>query len=329
VVCSILKWICAGSIAAGVVGCAQHAGSARPDAMAQARDEQLYACPAWAQVTVPDRMTPYLGKAGMPEPFHSLKDPIGKEVTGLDLYQANHFVTYRQETAEFLYRDYTALRVDYRPGTLPAFERMAAGITRNLSSDRDKALALLKAVPEKVLHPGIPPLGPACPKDRGLDDGALLGSGQAWCNEQARVFVRLCQVSGIPARLIFLFFKPAPNGHVVAEFYADGRWCMADASWGCVFPDAEGRLMSAAECHHAGKLLAGQAYYRRFQEILQYSDERLVGGKFPPDSDEAGRARRVAGSAEGTRKDLRLQTARAMADQIWVFGVINYPLPPS
>jgi hypothetical protein len=164
-------------------------------------------------------------------------------------------------------------------------------------------------------------------KDRGLDDEALLSSGRAWCNEQARVFVRLCQVAGIPARLIFLFYSPAPGGHVIAEFYADGRWSMADASFLCVFPDAGGHLMSAAECHGAGKLQAGEAYFKRLQEMTTYSDERMVGAKFPAQPDQAERGRFVAQSAEGMRKEYRSQTPKKLADQLWVFGVMNYPLP--
>jgi hypothetical protein len=328
VVRSILAWVCAGAIAAGGVGCIRPSSPAHPEGRAQADEEQLYRCPAWAKVTVPEWVKLYVGRSGMPEPFHSQKDPIGKEVTGLDLWQANRFVTYRKETARYLYNDYTPLRVDYRPGSLPAYERMAAEVTKGLTNDRDKAVALVRSVPEKVLHPGIAPLGPACAKDRGLDDEALLRSGQAWCNEQARVFVRLCQVSGIPARIIFLFFSPPPGGHVIAEFYADGRWCMADASFGCVFPDAHGRLMSAAECHDAGKLPAGEAYHRRVQEMLQFSDEHLVGGKFPRGGDDARRAKQVAEAAEAFRKDLRSHTPQAAANQFWVFGVMNYPLPP-
>jgi len=65
--------------------------------------------------------------------------------------------------------------------------------------------------------------------------------------------------------LIFLFYSNPPSGHVIAEFHADGRWCMADASYLCVFPDADGRLMSAAECHGPGKMRAGEVYFEGFR----------------------------------------------------------------
>jgi len=119
---------------------------------------------------------------------------------GLDLWHANYFVAYRRETAKYLYESYSPTSVRYKPGTLPAFERIAAEYTAGLKTDREKAVALLtKAIPDKVPHPAIAPMAPMCDKNRGLDDDGLLASRTCWCNEQARVFVRLCQVAGIPA----------------------------------------------------------------------------------------------------------------------------------
>ncbi len=325
---SLLACTLTGLAMPGLGGCAPDAMTGHPAPELHPGDERLCQCPQWAREIVPEWVRPYLGKSGMPEPFHSQDELIGKEVTGLDLWQANNFVTCRDETAKYLYTDYTPLRVRYKPGTLPTYEKIVAEQTAGLTNDRDRAVALLRLVPEKLaLHPCVVPMGPEIPKDRGLDDQALLRSGRGWCNEQARVFVRLCQVAGIPARLILLFYSPPPGGHVIAEFYADGRWSMADASFLCVFPDADGHLMSAAECHGAGKMRAGEAYFRRLQEMTTYSDERMVGAKFPLQPDQAQRDRYVAQRAESMRKQYRTQTPKALADQLWVFGVMNYPLP--
>jgi hypothetical protein len=325
---TVRRCVVVGSIVAALAGCARQAGTAGLASLTPSDERRLAECPAWARETVPAEVEPYLGRSGLPEPFHSQKELIGKEVTGLDLWQANHLVVYRKETARYLYSDYSPLSVHYKPGTLPAYEKIVAEHTAGLTNDRDKAVALLRMVPEKlVLHPGIVPMGPQTPKDRGLDDEALLASGRAWCNEQARVFIRLCQVAGIPARLIYLFYSPPPSGHVIAEFYADGRWSMADASYLCVFPAADGHLMSAAECHGAGKMPAGEAYFRRLQQMTTYSDERMVGAKFLPQADAAERGKRVAECAANMRKEYRAQTPKALADQLWVFGVMNYPLP--
>src|SRR6185369_9136064 len=103
----------------------------------------------------------------------------------------------------------------------------------------------LNAMPQFFRHPKMPPRASSVRADRNLDDEALLASGCGWCNEQTRVFVRLCQVAGIPARIVHLFGQ----NHTVAEFHADGRWALADATNIFVVPAREGteRLLSAAQ----------------------------------------------------------------------------------
>ena len=102
---------------------------------------------------------------------------------------------------------------------------------------------------------------------------------------------------------------------------------MADASYGLVFPAEDGHLMSAAECHGAGKARAGELYFLRFQEMLKYSDEKMVGGKFPREADQTRRSKHVADSAAGTRKEIQALTVKSLSEQLWMFGVMNYPLP--
>jgi hypothetical protein len=199
-----------------------------------------------------------------------------------------------------------------------------------MGTDRDKAVALLtKALPSEFRHPTMPPLGAPVRADRALLDEELLQSGSGFCNEQARVFTRLCHVAGIPARIVHLFYSDKRTGHTISEFYADGHWAMADSSWFCVFPAADGHLMSAAECHEEGpkRRLVGGTYFARMQTLIAMSDEELVGGSFRKSDPPEARAQQVAAAAASTRKGLRAKTAQALGDQLWRFGVINNPLP--
>ena len=321
-----IVWLLAAMIVAAG-GCAPRSHSTQEVARLQAEEASRYDCPAWAQEELPAWVSPYVGRFGLPEPYASQKELIGDVTAGIDLWQANHFIVYRPETAGYLYTSYTPTVVHYQKGSLPGYEAVVAEYTAGISEPRDKALALLtRALLERVQHPAIPPMCIDTAMNRGMDDEALLASGCGWCNEQARVFVRLCQVAGIPARMIFLFATPA-GGHVVAEFHADGRWSMADSSWLCVFPAEDGHLMSAAECHGPGKQLAGRAYYRRYQEIIAYSDEQMVGGKFPPREDAEARRQQVTQKAQAVRRDYREQTPTDLTALLWAFGVLNYPLP--
>ena len=233
-------------------------------------------------------------------------------VAGLDLWQAHHFIVYRRETAAFLDGQYTPAKAEYPKGLFPTLEPIVARYTTAAQSDRAKAIALLtKGIAGHLLHPVAPPKGPPVATNRGMDDETLFASSCARCNEQARVYIRLCQIAGIPARMIYLFYSDGNSGHVVAEFFADGHWCMADSTWICVFPDDNGRLLSAAELHApAAKPTVQRAYLARWTEILQHSNK-------PSDKQLAAGARR---GSQGV--------APYKADNLGSFGVLNYPLPP-
>jgi hypothetical protein len=278
-------------------------------------------CPAWAKEELPPSIRPYRGRNGMPSPFNERNYPLAMSVRGVDRYHANQFVMYHPETARYLYTDYTPQEVHYRTGLLPAYEKLAAEVTSPGQSPLEKALCLLTRGASRVRHPIMPPCGANVRADRNCDDESLLNSGVGPCNEQTRVFIRLCQVCGIPARLIQLFYSDTNSGHCIAEFYAEGGWRMADASWFCVFPDANGRLLSAEKCHDrgVGQKHAGLAYFKRFQELLAFSPEELGLG------DENVAANGETNLQCWTRTSAR--SAEALAAELHCFGVMNYPLP--
>jgi hypothetical protein len=284
--------------------------------------------PAWLIEEIPVWALPYVGIEGLHKLFGvNIPQP---PVKNIDIWQSNHNIIYRPEIENELYNSYTPLIVNYIKGTLPSYEKLAAKFTAGLATDREKAVALLtKAMPGKVMHPTDPPLGlKDLPPDRGLDDEDLLESGYGWCNEQARVFVRLCQVSGIPARMVFLQFGNGnggvgTNGHVIAEFYADGGWCMADASWFTVFPGFNGKLMSALQCHQpANSARVGEAYIARWKELLTWTDDQLCGHVFKGDTPAQSQ---ITDAGREERNVLKNKIENGYKH--FIFSVLNYPLP--
>jgi len=272
-------------------------------------------CPEWAKETLPPAMQKFRGRNGMFPPYCERTFALAMNVRGIDRYHANQFVTYRPETAEYLYSEYTPLEVNYRRGLLPTYEALAAEVTAGCRTETEKIVALLVKGASRVKHPCGPPCGDPVGTDRNLDDESLLKSGLGWCNEQARVFIRLCQVSNIPARIAHLFYSDTKSGHCIAECYADGRWCMADATAFCLFPGADGAFLSAAQCHDRGEgqKACGLAYFHRFQELAKLTDAEL---NFATEKETVE-----------WRDWFAQQTPETLANRMNRLAFINYPLP--
>jgi hypothetical protein len=301
------------------------------DACNTAMTEYIHAdrTPDWAKETVPDKYRPFLGRFGLPEPFASKPSTLGGKVEGIDRWQANRFVVWRPETAAWLYDGYTPTKVDYRPGLLPAYEKLAREYAGAATGNIAKAEALLtRALPERIPHATVPPVGAGCTADRALLDEPLLASGCAFCNEQARVFIRLCQVCGIQARMVFLFYADKQTGHTTAEFWTGEKWAMVDVSWYVLFPGPDGKLMTTAECHGSlpNRAAMAEAYYKRMGAIIALGDEQIAGRAVPAGTPD--RAAVLRAKAETLRTYVReFHNKKYLAIHLWEFGLLNYPLP--
>ena len=75
-------------------------------------------------------------------------------------------------------------------------------------------------VRDNVRHPNF--AGVDLPPDRAMTEEQLIDSGVGWCNEQCRVFIALCGVMEIPARLCFLFHANGKTAHTATEVELGG-----------------------------------------------------------------------------------------------------------
>lgn len=270
-------------------------------------------CPDWARVQTPDWLDPYRGKNGTPEPYRSMQNPLGSASAGIDRYQGNQFVNYRPETAAYLYSEYTPTEAHYKAGSLPSYEALVAKYTNEGMSETEQMLALLTgAIPAEFPHSHMPPRGKKVPPNRNLMDEELLATGSGWCNEQARVLVRLCQVAGMQGRIIHLFGQ----SHTVAEIFADGRWVFVDATNIFVARGSDGQLLSASAVHDGGE---GQRAYAeaKKQRLMQMHD--MPAAELGVTSEEEMAKHQASWQAFDVEKI-------ASSDEL-SFGVINYPLP--
>ena len=168
----------------------------------------------------------YRGCAGLPTDMEAWKKAIPYRPGEIDYEQpANRMIRLTPETAEYLYTEYTPLETHYEPDTRPKCERHVAMAVCNAKTERDRALALMEWACHKV----------ACPRGMsrelavhgGTEEG-FLERGYGVCNEVSRVFVTLCQVARIPARMTFHWTEDSQFGHSAAEAYFDGKWTLCD-----------------------------------------------------------------------------------------------------
>jgi hypothetical protein len=198
-------------------------------------------------------LSPYIAK-GFPG---NLDELIAKvPVAGIDRKQAHSMVRVCKATERHLYEgSYSPTSVRYRTGARPQLERITASLPAG--SPRERALATMAWVCGHVAHPHI--VGPI-PPDRAMTEEQIIASGVGWCNEQARVFIALCETMGIPARVCFLFHKNGRTGHAAAEAYVDGRWAFFDVTFDLTVTLPSVLLAEARELSGRYRKLAHRAY---------------------------------------------------------------------
>ncbi|MBI2193302.1 MAG: hypothetical protein HYU36_15105 [Planctomycetes bacterium] len=200
-------------------------------------------------------------------------------VAGLDREQCQAAVRLCPETEEILYGPcFSPTRVRYRAGTRPGLERIAAGFTG--TTVRERVLSAMRWVARHVDHPHY--TGPLAP-DRALTEEQLIESGRGWCNEQVRVFIALCEVMDVPARICFLFHANSVCGHTAAEVFLDGRWAFVDVTFQVRVELPGGRWAEARELSGPQRRLAHQAYRPALEEyecrVLRFVDDCPGWGK--------------------------------------------------
>jgi len=146
-------------------------------------------------------------------------------------------VVCQAETVEAIYSDFTPLDQPYTPGSRVFLEKIVNQVTDGLTSERDKAIALMDFCRDIPLVYGY--------ETRSFSEGGgeifhggaeeeVIRKGSTMCNEVARVLGILAQIAGMPSRyighmLLIDYDNPrSGTGHGVNEIYVDGAWAYFD-----------------------------------------------------------------------------------------------------
>lgn len=172
------------------------------------------------------------------------------EAGGVDVEVIDHQLALTEKTAEYIYQgDFTPRTLHYVAGSRPMLEQVLKQILRPGLSRREMTLTIMRRVRDNQDH------GLARPYlFYGGNEEDMLRRGALMCNEVSRLFVCLCQIAGLPARL----FAAHIAGHMMAEVLVDGRWWWIDPMKGIAPVNAAGQPISAWEIHRQPEILERQ-----------------------------------------------------------------------
>ena len=159
------------------------------------------------------------------------------------------------ETVDYLYSEYTPTRSLYQKGSRPELERYAekAVLSRHCDEEFIEALAgFTSGLAENVT--------------RDLDtmrvggtEEEIITRGSDWCPDVARVACVLCQVAGLPARIVYLVdTKKAYSGHLIIEVYRAKFWGAVDPLTNVMYRHLEGNPASTWDLMNNAPLIQCQ-----------------------------------------------------------------------
>ena len=86
----------------------------------------------------------------------------------------------------------------------------------------------------------------------------IVARGSEWCTDVARVACAMCQVAGVPARLVSLVnLSQAYSGHQFIEAFNEGVWGAVDPLDGVLYRRPDGRQATTWELMNDDRLVRG------------------------------------------------------------------------
>jgi len=158
-----------------------------------------------------------------------------------DRVLAEEMVKLCSETADYLYKAYTPLKILYKKGTRPKIELYLRTITAKSSSDEEivEGIAQFTSRLQEKAEDDLNKM-----QIGGIEE-EIIERGSDWCTDLARVGCVLCQVAGFPARLVISAdTQKAYSGHVIIEVYRAGVWGAVDPTTVVVYHHPEGKPAS-------------------------------------------------------------------------------------
>jgi hypothetical protein len=142
------------------------------------------------------------------------------------------------QTVNFLYGSFSPECTSYRTGSRPELEHTVRRVTEGAGSVIQKAMALMRFCGELYVtaRQSITHLDYVY----GGTEEELIEKGEWTCECLSRLYVGLCEVAGVPGRILY----HVVGGHVTTEVFL-GNWAYVDPRMGIYFLKQDGTFASA------------------------------------------------------------------------------------
>lgn len=148
----------------------------------------------------------------------------------------------------------------YQQGERPGLERFIARLP-SPAADAERFLDLLTARLAGLAELDDTPVERA---EFGGTEEQILARHTSWCVDLSRAACALCQVAGLPARLVALADTAAAySGHQIIEVFRSEAWGAADPATAVVYRHADGRPATVADLQADPRLIEAHASPRR------------------------------------------------------------------
>jgi Transglutaminase-like enzymes, putative cysteine proteases len=152
------------------------------------------------------------------------------------------------ETSDFIYNGYTSTQTFYVKGTRPELEGCVERIIMGSNTDREKVMEIMKFCRDLYKKSGNIQLF------YGGTEEELIKKGERLCECIGRLMVGLCEIAGIPGRIIMHVI----GGHIVSEVYFEGKWAYIDPRFGMFYLMKDGNFASLLDLWNHPEIITAQ-----------------------------------------------------------------------
>ena len=168
------------------------------------------------------------------------------------------------KTKDYLYS--TPKPTSYECGSRPVLEKIVDEVCKDAKTETDKALSLMRYIRDL--------------KDKvdgrdyfyGGTEEELIKKGERYCERVSRLMCGLCDIAGIPARVIF----HVSGGHLTTEVFVDGAWGYIDPRFGLFYINENGRLLSVIEIADNPEVIFNQPEWVYAEGSKEYTPEFMA-----------------------------------------------------